>query len=122
MMNKEELVETWKSKHGLQTILNRSEVNVVADDSGNPEPNQNFLGKIRVGRNQFSIANYGQNMTAPAAKWGDKYRKPKALKDVRVVQHDTTIKKVDESISFVPEKDPNYIKAGYYKELSLIHI
>ena len=33
------------------------------------------------------------------------------------MQHETTIKKVDESISFVPEKDPNYIKAGYYKEL-----
>ena len=56
-------------------------------------------------------------MAIPAAKWGDKFRKPKALKDVKVVQHETTIKKVDEAISFVPDKDPNYIKAGYFKEL-----
>ena len=118
MMNKEQIVETWKTKHGVQAILDRSQVNEVADESGNPWPNQNFLGKLRIGRNQFSIANYGKNMTLPSmGKWGDKYRKPKALKDVKIVQHDTTIKKVDESISFVPEKDPNYIRAGYYKEL-----
>ena len=116
-MNREQIVETWKTKHGEQTILDRSQINEIAEDLDFTEPNQNFLGKLRIGRNQFSIANYGKNMTAPAAKWGDKFRKPKALKDIKEVQHETTIKKVDESISFVPEKAPNYIKAGYYKEL-----
>jgi len=117
MANREKLLEAWKSVHGENTVLDRSQVNAMAAASDLPEPNQNFLGKLRVGRNQFSITNYGTNMATPAAKWGDKFRKPKALKDVKVVQHETTIKKVDEAISFVPDKDPNYIKAGYFKEL-----
>ena len=117
MANREKLLEAWKSVHGENTVLDRSQVNAMATASGLPEPNQNFLGKLRIGRNQFSITNYGTNMATPAAKWGDKFRKPKALKDVKVVQHETTIKKVDEAISFVPDKDPNYIKAGYFKEL-----
>ena len=117
MANREQLIDAWKSAHGENTVLDRSQVNKIADDSDLPQPNQNFLGKLRVGRNQFSISNYGTNMAIPAAKWGDKFRKPKTLKDVKVVQHETTIKKVDEAISFVPDKDPNYIKAGYFKEL-----
>ena len=117
MTHRDQLVEAWKQVHGDSKVLERSEVNIVAEEAGLKEPNQNFLSKLRVGRNQFSIANYGQALQImPQAKWGDKYRKPKAI-DVREVQHETAIKKVSEEVSFVPSPDPNYVRAGYFTEL-----
>jgi MoxR-like ATPase len=118
MNHRDQLVEAWKQAFGDLKVLDRSEVNKIAGDAGLKEPNQNFLSKLRVGRNQFSIANYGQALQImPQAKWGDRYRKPKIVEDARVVQHETAIKKVDEAVSFVPSPDPNYIKAGYFAEL-----
>ena len=93
MTPRDQLVEAWKQVHGDSKVLERSEVNRVAEEAGLKEPNQNFLSKLRVGRNQFSIANYGQLAVMPQAKWGDQYRKPKAI-DVREVQHETAVKKV----------------------------
>ena len=58
-MNREQLIETWKTKHGEQTILDRSQINEIAEDLDFTEPNQNFLGKLRIGGHQFSIAIYG---------------------------------------------------------------
>lgn len=117
MTHRDQLVEAWKKVHGDSKVLERSEVNRVAEEAGLKEPNQNFLSKLRVGRNQFSIANYGQALQImPQAKWGDQYRKPKAI-DVREVQHDTAVKKVSEEVSFVPSPDPNYVRAGYFTEL-----
>ena len=118
MRHRDQLVEAWKQAHGDSKVLDRSAVNRVAEEAGLKEPNQNFLSKLRVGRNQFSIANYGQALQImPQAKWGDRYRKPKVVEDARVVQHETAIKKVDEAVSFVPSPDPNYIKAGYFAEI-----
>ncbi len=118
MRHRDQLVEAWKQAHGDSKVLDRSAVNRVAEEAGLKEPNQNFLSKLRVGRNQFSIANYGQALQImPQAKWGDRYRKPKVVGDARVVQHETAIKKVDEAVSFVPSPDPNYIKAGYFAEI-----
>ena len=117
MTHRDQLVEAWKKVHGDSKVLERSEVNRVAEEAGLKEPNQNFLSKLRVGRNQFSIANYGQALQImPQAKWGDQYRKPKAI-DAREVQHETAVKKVSEEVSFVPSPDPNYVKAGYFTEL-----
>ena len=116
MTPRDQLVEAWKQVHGDSKVLESSELNRVAEEAGLKEPNQNFLSKLRVGRNQFSIANYGQLAVMPQAKWGDQYRKPKAI-DVREVQHETAVKKVSEKVSFVPSPDPNYVRAGYFTEL-----
>ena len=117
MTNQDQLIEAWMQTHGDSTVLDRQEVFKVADDAGIKRPNYNFMCKLKVSRNQFSIANYGQVAVMPQQKWGDLYRKPKAGKDIKVVQHETTIKKVDEAVSFVPTPDPNYVKAGYFQEL-----
>lgn len=116
MNNRDQLIEAWKQEHGDAKVLNRSEVYALADSAGVKQPNYNFLSKLRVGHNQFSIANYGQVAVMPVQKWGDRYRKAAPM-DVREVQSETAIKKVDETVSFVPTPDPNYIKSGYYNEL-----
>ena len=116
MNNRDQLIEAWKQEDGDAKVLNRSEVYALADSAGVKQPNYNFLSKLRVGHNQFSIANYGQVAVMPVQKWGDRYRKAAPM-DVREVQSETAIKKVDEAVSFVPTPDPNYIKSGYYSEL-----
>ena len=71
MTNQDQLIEAWKQTHGDSTVLDRQEVFKVADDAGIKRPNYNFMCKLKVSRNQFSIANYGQVAVMPHQKWGD---------------------------------------------------
>ena len=115
-IERDNFVKAWDETHGRKEPLTRKQVMELAEENNLKTPWWVFQ-KYGRGRNQFSIANYG--VAVPQEKWGDRYRKKSdsEIIDVKVVQHETAVKKVDEKVTFVPTTDPLYVRTGFYKEL-----
>lgn len=108
--------------------ITRSQALQVAQELGHGLPHW-FLSKYKVDRNQYTI-NY--NGAQVQTKWGDRYRKADNHQHTTTEQHAAnqqqhvnaiesdkviTPSQLNKQVSFVPVKNPFYVKDGHFKDV-----
>ena len=108
-------VEAAETRFGVEAVLDRADIDRVVEEASVPKPYWIFTkSEFRVGRGQYKLPRIpGKKYDAPAVQAEPAFEQ-------NIVVNLRQPKLIDESDSAIPEKFPDYVPFGFFKDLNNI--